>query len=100
MLACEQVNKFNLSFELHFHMKVGGYLAEPKSLQQMELLAGLAGMEAEFTGVVNWWIGLSDLGHEGVWTWVHSYQVSRVSRSRSQCVAGGNEDLLGRQQSK
>ena len=54
-----------------------GYLAEPKSMDQMTFLAGLAGLEADFLGIHNWWIGLSDSGHEGLWTWVHSVQVKR-----------------------
>jgi len=55
-LACEQA---------------GGYLAEPN---QMDFLTGLAGLEADFTGIRNWWIGLSDLNHEGIWIWQHSNQ--------------------------
>jgi len=57
MLACE---------------KVGGYLAEPKTLEQMEFLTGIAWIEEDFYGIRSWWIGLSDVGHEGLWTWVHS----------------------------
>jgi len=59
MAACEQV---------------GGYLAEPKTVDQMDFLAGFAGFEEDFTGIQNWWIGLSDVGHEGLWMWVHSYE--------------------------
>merc|ERR1719410_1648393 len=49
-LACEQQN---------------GYLAEPYSQLQMELLAELAVLEGSFTGIGNWYIGLTDLGREG-----------------------------------
>ena len=31
--------------------QAGGYLAEPQNLQQMEFLTGLAGLEADFTGI-------------------------------------------------
>jgi len=54
--------------------KEGGYLAEPKTLRQMEFLTGLAELEAEFYGPREWWLGLSDSGHEGTWVWTHSYQ--------------------------
>ena len=57
--------------------QVGGFLAEMKTTSQLELLSGLAGMEEQFTGIQNWWIGLSDLGHEGTWVWVHSFQVKQ-----------------------
>ena len=43
----------------------------------MDFLAGFAGFEEEFTGLKNWWIGLSDVGHEGLWLWVHSYEVTK-----------------------
>jgi len=59
MLACE---------------KEGGYLAEPKTLRQMEFLTGLVELEAEFYGPREWWLGRSDTGHEGTWVWTHSYQ--------------------------
>jgi len=40
----------------------------------MEFLAGIAGLEADFTGIRNWWIGLTDFSHEGTWIWTHSNQ--------------------------
>ena len=52
----------------------GGYLAEPKTLEQMEFLAGIAALEESFYGIKFWWIGLEDIGWEGVWTWQHSRQ--------------------------
>ena len=51
---------------------VGGYLAEPASLEQMEFLTGIAEVEETFTDIKTWWIGMSDIGHEGLWTWQHS----------------------------
>ena len=55
--------------------QVGGFLAEPKTEEQMEFLRGIAELEAELYGVQNWWIGLSDSGHEGRWVWAHSTEV-------------------------
>merc|ERR1712126_266285 len=54
--------------------KVGGYLAQPKTKEQMEFLHGLAEVYAQFSGVHNWWLGLSDVGHEGIWAWVHTFE--------------------------
>merc|ERR1711934_1014779 len=48
--------------------KEGGYLAEPNTPAQMEFLTGLAWLEEELYGIKSWWIGLSDVGHESVWT--------------------------------
>ena len=36
-----------------FLKQAGGYLAEPQSLEQMEFLTGIAGLEADFTGIRN-----------------------------------------------
>ena len=33
--------------------QAGGYLAEPQSLEQMEFLTGVAGLEADLTGIRN-----------------------------------------------
>jgi len=54
--------------------KEGGYLAEPKTKRQMEFLMGLVELEAEFYGHREWWLGLSDIGHEGTWVWTHSFE--------------------------
>ena len=54
----------------------GGYLAEPKTQKQMEFLAVVADLVMDLTGVTNWWLGLTDLGHEGRWEWIHSFQVN------------------------
>ena len=53
----------------------GGYLAEPKTQKQMEFLVGVAALEIGFTGIGSWWLGLTDLGHEGRWIWAHSFEV-------------------------
>ena len=45
----------------------------------MEFLAGLAAVEEQVFGVASWWIGLTDVGHEGAWQWAHSSQVRSVS---------------------
>ena len=34
-----------------FLWQAGGYLAEPQHLNQMDFLTGLAGLEADFTGI-------------------------------------------------
>ena len=55
-----QENRTNLRFEdytnklcFHSNTQAGGYLAEPQSLEQMEFLAGIAGLESDFTGIRN-----------------------------------------------
>ena len=80
--------------------QAGGYLVEPQSLEQMEFLAGIAGLESDFTGIRNlvlfyrdilimsilsrnWWIGLTDFSHEGTWIWTHSNQVNLVKSNQT-----------------
>jgi len=54
--------------------EIGGYLAEPQTDEQMKLLLGAATVEKELEGFSNWWIGLNEVGHNGVWIWQHSRQ--------------------------
>merc|ERR1712227_629809 len=49
----------------------GGYLAEPTTQLQMEFLAELALLESSFVDVAYWYIGLTDLGREGEFVWIH-----------------------------
>jgi len=50
----------------------GGFLAEPRTPQQFHFLASLVFMMMQNTDVRNWWVGMSDLSHEGRWTWQRS----------------------------
>ena len=38
----------------------------------MEFLAELAAVEGGWTGVGYWYMGLTDLGREGQWMWIHN----------------------------
>jgi len=49
----------------------GGFLMEPKSSQIQNLVSSLLLMLPGISGELDWWIGLSDTGHEGHWLWVH-----------------------------
>jgi len=51
---------------------MGGYLAEIQTKEQAELIASIAMVEESLTGVGSWWIGLTDMSHEGRWMWSHS----------------------------
>lgn len=51
---------------------IGGYLAEPLTARQAEFIHGVAIIDESFSGIDHWWIGLTDLGNEGHWTWPHS----------------------------
>merc|ERR1719278_2412745 len=46
-----------------------GFLAEPKTEEQLNFVTSLAYVEEMATGVQGWWVGLADLGHEGEWVW-------------------------------
>ena len=46
--AIDLLNLWSIALWLH---QVGGYLAEPRSLEHMEFLASIAVLEADFTGV-------------------------------------------------
>jgi len=59
--------------------KMGGYLAEIQTEEQAELVASIAMVEESLTGVGSWWIGLTDMGHEGRWMWSHSSANSSYS---------------------
>merc|ERR1712013_487503 len=45
--------------------RMGGYLAEIQTQEQAELIASIAMVEESLTGVGSWWIGLTDMSHEG-----------------------------------
>jgi len=75
----------------------GGYLAEPTSQMQVDFLSELALLEGGFTGVGFWYIGLTDLGKEGDWSWIHSgsdlgdeiwssHRPNNKSRNSDDCV--------------
>ena len=38
----------------------------------MEFLSGIAVVVEPFTKIERWWVGLSDIGHEGEWYWQHT----------------------------
>jgi len=69
--------EFNSSMTRHEALllceSAGGFLAEPKSQDQVDMLAGLAQLEFDILGLDSWWIGLTDQGHEGRWVWEHSF---------------------------
>merc|ERR1712037_371786 len=69
--------EFNSSLTRHDALllceSVGGFLAEPKNQDQVDMLAGLAQLEFDILGLDSWWIGLTDQGHEGRWVWEHSF---------------------------
>merc|ERR1711910_49536 len=69
--------EFNSSLTRHEALllceSVGGFLAEPKNQDQVDMLAGLAQLEFDILGLDSWWIGLTDQGHEGRWVWEHSF---------------------------
>jgi len=69
--------EFNSSMTRHEALllceNAGGFLAEPKSQDQVDMLAGLAQLEFDILGLDSWWIGLTDQGHEGRWVWEHSF---------------------------
>ena len=48
-------------------------MAEPKTEAQLKFLASLAYVEEAATGVQGWWVGLTDIGHEGKWVWQVSF---------------------------
>jgi len=53
---------------------LGGHLAEPITEDWSNLLTSIARIETDVLGVESWWLGLSDLGHEGRWIWQNSLQ--------------------------
>merc|ERR1712223_1732457 len=51
---------------------LGGFLMEPKSAETQSLVSSLLIMlTGELSRELDWWIGLTDTGHEGAWVWVH-----------------------------
>jgi len=51
---------------------MGGFMLEPDSEDLFLLVSSLLKMTENFYGQQHWWIGLTDSGHEGDWTWQHS----------------------------
>jgi len=62
-------------FKAQIHcQELGGHLAEPNTEYWSNLITSIAGIESDVLGVDSWWLGLSDLGHEGRWIWQNSLE--------------------------
>merc|ERR1711915_76071 len=53
---------------------IGGHLAEPKTMDEVIILKSLAMLEHSNLDIESWWIGLTDIGHEGRWIWSTSIE--------------------------
>jgi len=75
----------------------GGYLAEPTTHQFIDMLSLLASIEQDLTGITFWWIGLSDVSHEGSWIWTHTNQGARETFWREgspKTTTANNQDCV------
>jgi len=52
--------------------QIGGYLAEPTNHRISSFLHSLANWDEDVSGIKYWFLGLTDLGIEGGWNWIHS----------------------------
>jgi len=68
-LFAPQMDKLSWIEALEYCEEQDGFLAEPKTEEQLNFLTSLAYVEEMATGVQGWWVGLADLGHEGEWVW-------------------------------
>lgn len=50
----------------------GAWLVEVFNQSQQQFLVSMAKVVEVVQGPLDWWIGLTDLGHEGAWRWQHS----------------------------
>jgi len=64
--------------------QIGGYLAEPASEVEQEFLYSVLKIIEGAGQRSNWWIGLSDISHEGNWYW----QYNEMALSFSSWVIG------------
>ena len=58
---------------------LGGFLIEPDSEDLSLLVSSLLEMTEAFYGKQNWWIGLSDSGHEGDWRWQRTGEIANYT---------------------
>jgi len=79
VVACENLDSF---------------LAEPVTAEQLEFVTSMAYIEEGFTGVQGWWVGLTDLGHEGQWTWQHSQKGASIDAWASSCPDTSSHNTL------
>merc|ERR1711892_966859 len=59
--------------------EIGGYLAEPKTVEELTMMMELGISVQEVYGMQNWWIGLSDFVSEGSWKWINEKDTATIS---------------------
>ena len=71
-LICEDLGGFLMEPKTE-EIQVTGTLGNCTTRYFQDLLSSLLLMLPGLSGELDWWIGLTDTGHEGSWLWVGKY---------------------------
>ena len=60
--------------------QLGGFLAEPKTVEELSMLQSLVLGVQDLYGPQHWWLGLTDMQQEGSWMWINENQNATIPK--------------------